>query len=221
MDRPCIIPVAADDALAWAAGNLNDRDLLLHAPIRPEAIFLVNLPDRRSYAAMLKQAAFWHRAGARCLIVRTHNDIADDHLIKAGCLCTFRENTVPTSFRFLAGPEALAKWVAKFSKAVPALCLVLALAGCVTRQPVAPQAATPALAMRTAAAAQAPVASFTVTALFCPRGEIAATAFFEYSTNLTDWQRVTLDYPADGGWLTNTFPFASPAGFARCGFTTP
>jgi hypothetical protein len=117
----CIIPVAAADALAWAAGNLNDHDLLLHAPLVPEAIFAVNLPARAAYAEFLQRAAYWYRRGARCLIVRTHNPVAYEHLVKAGCALTFQEATAPPSYRFIASPEALAKWVAKFTRPARAI----------------------------------------------------------------------------------------------------
>lgn len=114
---PCIIPVAAADAIAWANGNLNDSDLLLNAPLTPEAIFIVNLPDLRAYRPLLVTAAALWAKGCRCLITRTGNVIVGRHLLAAGCTVTAEEgdNIRNQKFRYLAGPEALERWIFKFS----------------------------------------------------------------------------------------------------------
>jgi len=61
--KPCVIPVGAADALRWANGLLRDRDLILRSPLKPEAVFIVNLPDLHSYRQALKLVAYWHERG--------------------------------------------------------------------------------------------------------------------------------------------------------------
>lgn len=113
----CIFPVAAADAIAWANGSLNDADLILNAPLQPEAIFIVNLPDLRSYRALLRTAAAMWAQGCRCLITRTGNLTVHRHLLAAGCTVTAEEgdNITNQKFRFLAGPVELERWIFKFS----------------------------------------------------------------------------------------------------------
>jgi hypothetical protein len=112
--KPCVVPVAAADALAWAQGRLHDNDLLLRAPLVPEAVFLVSLPDRASYREMLRQVLYWRQRGAVCLIARTANVAVDDHLaVKNGCLATFREDR--THYRFFAPPAAFHRWIGRFT----------------------------------------------------------------------------------------------------------
>ena len=114
----CILPVAAADAIAWAAGQLNDADLLLTAPLVPEAIFLVNLPDIASYRALLAAAAHYWARGCRMLITRTGNPIVHRHLLANGCIVTAEEgdDIRDQKFRFLAQPAELERWIAKFHR---------------------------------------------------------------------------------------------------------
>jgi hypothetical protein len=113
--RLFIVPVAAADALAWASGQLTDVDLLLRAPLIPEAIFWGNFSNLRGYHDALVQIRAWWTAGARCMILRTQNHVASGHLMKNGCVCTFRE-TGQGACRFFAGPAALEKWITKFTR---------------------------------------------------------------------------------------------------------
>lgn len=114
--KGCVIPVAADDALAWAAGKLEDVDLLTKSPLVPEAVFIVNLPDIRSYREVLTQVKFWRAAGAVFLITRTGTACVDRHLAdKNGCIRAFRENSDPVKFRFVAPPDVFRRWLDKWS----------------------------------------------------------------------------------------------------------
>src|SRR4051794_20974871 len=106
----CVIPVCAADALLWAEGRLSDRDLLLDSPLVPEAVFIVNLPDRASYVECLRQAAYWRSRGAVCLITRTGTPQVASHLEKNGCLATHHEQTNPPKSRYLAPPEVFSRW---------------------------------------------------------------------------------------------------------------
>ncbi|HEV2391080.1 MAG TPA: hypothetical protein VG146_01820 [Verrucomicrobiae bacterium] len=75
---PCVLPVSAADALAWAEGRLDDLDLVLNAKLRPEAVFVVNLPNLRSYRQTLRLVANWRERGAVCMIARTGSDLVED-----------------------------------------------------------------------------------------------------------------------------------------------
>lgn len=88
---PCLIAVAAADALEWAEGRLDDVDLILRAPLVPECIFILNLPNLTSYRRIVRQALYWKRRGAVCLITRTFNCTVDDHLLKFGGIPSYRE----------------------------------------------------------------------------------------------------------------------------------
>jgi hypothetical protein len=116
-EPPCIVPVAADDALAWARGELEDRDLLLRSPLTPEAIFLVSLPSLGAYGEALQQCLFWRRKGARAMITRTGTPVVARHLVKNGGVATIKE-TAPegVKYRFLVPPAALDAWLHKFGK---------------------------------------------------------------------------------------------------------
>ena len=120
MGLPCVIPVAAVDALAWSEGRLNDHDLLMRSPITPEAIFVVDLPDRGALRDCLCRILYWHRAGAVCMIARTGNNAVDDYLTRRGGVPTFREMAAWAAtpeerikYRFLLLPEALHGWMAR------------------------------------------------------------------------------------------------------------
>ena len=115
---PCVIPVAAADALAWARGELNDPDLLLRAPLVPEAVFLVNLPNRQAYRETLRQVAYWRQHGALFMITRTGNPVVDDHITQKNGGCeSYRENFCGalSQYRFVLPPSAFDAWIGKFS----------------------------------------------------------------------------------------------------------
>jgi hypothetical protein len=116
--RPCVIPVARPQALAWLAGQLNDTDLLLDTPLRPEGIFVADLPNRAAYRQMLLQLLYWRRQGARFVIFRTGNPVVDDHYHKNGSRETYRENFLgkDSQYRFLLPPKAFDAWLNKFSR---------------------------------------------------------------------------------------------------------
>jgi hypothetical protein len=72
----------------------------------------VNLPDRRSWVALLRAAAHWRSLGAITLIMRTERGgIVEAHALKAGCIPGLTEHTNPIKTRWLAGPEAFAGWL--------------------------------------------------------------------------------------------------------------
>jgi hypothetical protein len=115
----CVIPCSALDALAWVAGKLTDADLLAKPCHRPEAIFIVSLPDRKSYRTMLQRVAIWRAAGAVCLIARTGNPVVDRHLKKNDCVQGVTEHTMPPKTRFLAPPAVFAAWCRKWRMQAP------------------------------------------------------------------------------------------------------
>ena len=112
MTHPCIIPVAAADALAWAEGRLKDPDLLLRAPLVPEAIFIANLPDRAAYSEMLEACIYWRQRGAVCMIARTGNQVVVDHWRKNGGLAVLQE--AGKKYRLFLPPGAFWVWLSKF-----------------------------------------------------------------------------------------------------------
>jgi hypothetical protein len=111
LSEPCIIPVAAADAIAWAEGRLDDHQLVLRAQLVPEAVFIVNLPDLASYRQILRAAAYWRGLGAVCLITRTGTEAVARHLDKKGCLATLKELTPPEKSRYFAPPAAFGSWI--------------------------------------------------------------------------------------------------------------
>lgn len=117
MDRPrpapCVVPVSAADALAWAAGRLNDRDLLLRSPLVPEAVFIVNLPDRASYPQVVRQLHHWAARGAVFVITRTGTAAVARHLEKQQGLRTLKEETDPVKYRFIVPPDGFKAWLGK------------------------------------------------------------------------------------------------------------
>jgi hypothetical protein len=114
---PCVVPVSADDALAWAEGRLSDKDLLLRSALQPEAVFIVDMPCRSAYREMCRQVLYWRRRGAVCLVARTGNNAVDDHFVKNAGIPAFKEGSGKTSqFRFFLPPVAFRSWLAKFSR---------------------------------------------------------------------------------------------------------
>jgi len=111
-ELPLVIPVSADDALAWAAGSLDDLYLLLHAPLIPQAVFVAVMPDLSAWRPMLRQCAFWQRAGAIGLIGRTHSQVIVDHLAPFGFRAVWRENE--TQWRYLMPVDGFQRWLEKF-----------------------------------------------------------------------------------------------------------
>lgn len=117
--KPCVVPVAMHHALAWARGQLSDSDLLLHTPLQPEGVFLVNLPSRGAYRECLRQVLHWRRKGAVFMVTRTGNPIVDDHITqKNGGFETYRETFrgQDTKYRFIVPPAAFDAWLKKFSR---------------------------------------------------------------------------------------------------------
>jgi hypothetical protein len=111
--KPCVIPVNADDALAWLKGDLSDADLLTASALVPEAVFLVNLPDRQSYKELLRQVRHWRDQGAVFLIARTGTPIVDSHMSqKNGCIRTFQERD--GAWRLICPPDYFLAWLSKW-----------------------------------------------------------------------------------------------------------
>jgi len=119
MNSPgCVFPVAAADALAWAAGRLNDSDLLLRAPLVPEAVFLGDLPDRASYRSVLNRVKYWQAAGAVFMVCRTGNPVVDGHLEKNTAM-RVHQDTYPgglVKYRYVLPPESFARWIKRWSR---------------------------------------------------------------------------------------------------------
>jgi hypothetical protein len=106
-----VLPVSAAAALDWARGKINDRDLILSAPLVPEAIFVVDLPDRASWRDCLAQCTRWHAAGAVTLITRTGTPVVAHYMQQRGCRVTHLERTNPRKWRFILPPADLAAWI--------------------------------------------------------------------------------------------------------------
>ena len=105
-DKPCIIPVARDSALAWLAGNLTDNDLLLHAPLTPEALFFFHLPSRIAWRAGCHQMLHWWRQGALFAVWRTQSGQIERHLAKLGAVAVLKETAGhATAFRYILQPD--------------------------------------------------------------------------------------------------------------------
>lgn len=115
---PAVFPVSAAAALKWCEGELTDLDLLVKAPLRPEAIFILNLPHLAAYRQVLSACLDWYKAGAVCLITRTFNPVVDDHLLKYGGLPTFKERFrwIDTQYRFLLPPAAFQKFFSRLAR---------------------------------------------------------------------------------------------------------
>ena len=116
-DPVCVLPVAAADALAWCEGRLEDRDLLLRTPLRPEVVFAVNLPaGRAALRETLGKIAYWKQRGAVAMIARASGPIVG-HYLKNGSLAISKElHPGVTQYRFFVPPDAFRKWVAKFTR---------------------------------------------------------------------------------------------------------
>jgi hypothetical protein len=112
--HPCVIPVAAKDALSWAAGKLEDADLFLRSPLKPEAIFIVNLPCHSAWRSCLRQMIYWHRRGAFTLITRTNTPVVVSHLEKNGAVATATETDTGKK-RYMLPPHAMAKYFKPFN----------------------------------------------------------------------------------------------------------
>lgn len=115
----CVVPVAADQALAWCSGALDDIDLLTKAPLVPEGVFIVDLPDRKSYRVALERIYYWHLRGACFMICRTGTPVVDHHMLEKnpGCVRTFTEDTDPVKHRYMCPPAPFANWVTKWGAA--------------------------------------------------------------------------------------------------------
>lgn len=114
---PCVIGVSATAALLWASGEASDRDVLLRAPLKPEAVFVVHLPPG-AYVPCARLIANLKKRGAVCLIARAGPGPVADHLLKAGGLVLHTEPG--PMFRIFCPPAAFAKWVPSVTRRGPA-----------------------------------------------------------------------------------------------------
>ena len=110
---PCLIPVDAASALAWARGRRCDKDLALRARLAPEAVFAHNLPPHTLPEAV-RQLAALYEAGCRLMVGRTHNPHWWRILQAHGAVCTFVENEY--DLRYAAGPEALERFTSRLRR---------------------------------------------------------------------------------------------------------
>jgi hypothetical protein len=121
---PCVVPVAALDALAWARGQLNDEDLLFDGRLVPEAVFILSLRDLQGpvsffagWKAAARQMLYWRKRGAVCMITRSSNPIVQHHMEANGWVAGITEGQgTHASVRYFAPPEAFAKWCARVSR---------------------------------------------------------------------------------------------------------
>lgn len=114
--RGCVFPVAAADAIAWARGRLNDLDLVLNAPLKAEAVFLLDLPNRKSYRSIIRRCVALQKKGAVLMVLRTGNDVVARHLLEKnpGCLLTRIDQDGRS--RFICPPDVFFHWIAKFTR---------------------------------------------------------------------------------------------------------
>jgi hypothetical protein len=109
LDGACTVAVKAEDALAWLDGRLSDSQLLVLAPLRPEAVFIVNLGCLHEYRQLVRDLRAWWRRGCRTMICRTSNPVVRRHLVKVGCVRTWLEKD--GSARYAWPPAAFKAWV--------------------------------------------------------------------------------------------------------------
>ncbi len=108
----CVFPVAAADALLWAQGRLHDKDLILHSPLVPEAVFFLDLPDLDSYRQCIEASRYWKERGAVCLIARTGTPVVKSHMLRLGAEPLWIEDTMPPKTRLFAPPASFNRWLA-------------------------------------------------------------------------------------------------------------
>ena len=113
--RPCVVPVAAKDALLWAEGRVWDVHLLLRAPLVPEAVYLLELPCLGAYREALKAILHWRRQGAVCMALRTVNPVVLSHVLKCGMVVTYKEPN--GKLRLFAPPKAFLRWTDRLQRA--------------------------------------------------------------------------------------------------------
>ena len=107
-NRPLLVPVAWADAVAWAKGLRSDREMLLRATLKPEAIFILNLPSRAAYREVIGQIQYWAGQGAKAIIARTANPIVAAQLAgKLGSLPTYAEPGGQGEYRYFMPPAGL------------------------------------------------------------------------------------------------------------------
>jgi len=118
LEPPCVIPVSHQDAIDWAFGRLNDSDLLLNAPLVPEAVFIVSMHGVKKYREAIRQVLYWRDRGAVFMIMRTASFTVDAHIIAGGGEATFREppRGNQTSCRFILPPDAFKTWLGRVTK---------------------------------------------------------------------------------------------------------
>ncbi len=108
-----VIGITAEQALAWAKGEIHDEHLR-PAEI-PQAVFIADFGDRTEYSLALSQCATLAAAGAVCLIARTVNPVVARHMERNGCILTAVEKLCDDR-RYFAPPAALRQWLAKFAR---------------------------------------------------------------------------------------------------------
>jgi hypothetical protein len=107
----CVIPISAAAALAWAKGEIHDREILLRAPLLPEACFILDLPDLSAYHEIVAACVYWRDRGAVCLIARTGTPVVRSHIIRFGGVPLFIDPNPPKT-RFFVPPDAFKRWLA-------------------------------------------------------------------------------------------------------------
>ena len=117
-DFPLVVAVAWQDAIAWLSGKFEDIDLFTRSPLVPEAVFIVNLPDRASYRKVLNACRLFHAQGARFAIARTNHPAVEHHMVDQNdCVRCFLEvDRDPPKWRIACPPAQFDRWLAKWAK---------------------------------------------------------------------------------------------------------
>ncbi len=110
-----ILPIAAKDALNWIAGKIDDEQLIFCAPIVPEAVFAVTLPENTLPEAIKSVAALYER-GAVCMIGRARETRWLAMLKKRGVVETAIETDEFKSRRYILPPEKFRSWFGRYAR---------------------------------------------------------------------------------------------------------
>jgi hypothetical protein len=115
--NPCVFPVASAEALAWARGRLDDIHLVMESPLKPEAVFILNLPAIAGWRDSVEYILSLRKDGACFIIARTSNPIVHRHLMKAGGVVTFKEFWPgEVRSRIIVPPEQFHRYFSRLAK---------------------------------------------------------------------------------------------------------
>jgi len=101
-------------ALAWARGDIGDREFVFDFPRVPEAMLFATLPDLASFRRVLPLMLANWQAGADIVILRTSTREVIRHAAKWGAAWTVRE--IDGKFRILARPEVVNRYLGRIAQ---------------------------------------------------------------------------------------------------------